>query len=192
MISDVEASRSITRLLTAWRQGDASALDRLVPLVYAQLRRIAADRMRHEPPGHTLEATALVNQAWLRLLEGTRVAWHDRGHFFAVASQVMRRVLVDAARARLAGKRCAGLHRVQLNESLDAAPPRDAELVALDDALGALARISPRQARVVEMRFFTGLGVDETAAALGVSPQTVMRDWKIARAWLKREMKKDG
>jgi RNA polymerase sigma-70 factor, ECF subfamily len=108
-----------------------------------------------------------------------------------VASQVMRRLLVDAARARLAGKRRTGLHRIQLDDSLDAAPQRDAELVALDDALGTLGKVSPRQARVIEMRFFTGLGVDETAAALGVSPQTVMRDWRLARAWLKREMKRE-
>jgi RNA polymerase sigma-70 factor, ECF subfamily len=188
----VERSQDITRLLVAWREGDRSALDRLVPLVYAQLRRIAANYMRHEAPGHTLQATALVNQAWLRLLEGTGAGWQDRGHFFAVASQVMRRLLVDAARARLAGKRRTGLHHVQLDDSLDVAPQRDAELVALDDALGALARVAPRQARVIEMRFFTGLGVDETAAAVGVSPQTVMRDWKLARAWLKREMKRGG
>jgi RNA polymerase sigma factor (TIGR02999 family) len=190
MIRAVESSKNLTRLLTDWRQGNASALERLVPLVHARLRRIAADHMRHEAPGNTLQPTALVNQAWLRLLDGAHVDWKDRGHFFAVASQVMRRALVDAARARLAGKRCTGLQRVQLNEALDAAPPRDAELVALDDALEALADVAPRQARVIEMRFFTGLGVDETAGALGVSPQTVMRDWRLARAWLKREMKR--
>lgn len=178
----------ITRILRAWGEGDEAALERLAPLVYDELHRIAARYMRHEEPGHTLQTTALVDQAWLRLLEGARVGWQDRAHFFAVSSQIMRRILVDAARARRTGKRCGEAHRFQLNESLDAAPSRDADLIALDDALEGLARFDRRKARVVEMRFFGGLSVDETAATLRVSPQTVMRDWKLARAWLSREI----
>ena len=135
-----------------------------------------------------LQTTALVNQAWLRLLGGAQVEWQDRAHFFAVSSQIMRRILVDAARARRTGKRRGELHHLQLNESIDAAPPRDAELIALDEALESLAEFDLRKARVVEMRFFGGLSVEETAAALHVSPQTVMRDWKLARAWLRREI----
>jgi RNA polymerase sigma factor (TIGR02999 family) len=144
--------------------------------------------MRHEQPGNTMLTTALVNQAWLNLAGGAPVVWQDRAHFFAVSSQVMRRILVDAARARRAGKRRGDVRCFQLNESIDAAPPRDAELIALDDALDSLAKLDERKARVIEMRFFGGLSVEETAAVLKVSPQTVMRDWKLARAWLKREM----
>lgn len=181
-------SPGITRVLKAWGEGDEAALERLAPLVYEELHRIAAQHMRHEQPGETLQATALVNEAWLRLLGGARVGWQDRGHFYAVSSRIMRRILVDAARARRTGKRAGELHRFQLNESFDAAPPRDAELVALDDALESLAVFDRRKARVVEMRFFGGLAVEEIAATLRVSPQTVMRDWRLARAWLKREI----
>jgi RNA polymerase sigma-70 factor, ECF subfamily len=188
----VDSSRRITRILAAWGGGDETALERLVPLVYDELRRIAARHMRHEEPGNSFQATALVNQAWLRLLGCAKVGWQDRAHFFAVSSQIMRRILVDAARARRTGKRRGALHHFQLNESFDAAPPRDAELIALDDALDSLARFDVRKARVVEMRFFGGLSVEETAATLGVSPQTVMRDWKLARAWLKREISGSG
>jgi len=184
----VDSSPRITRILRAWGKGDEAALERLAPLVYDELHRIAGQHMRHEGPGHTLQTTALVNQAWLRLLEGARVEWHDRAHFFAVSSQVMRRILVDAARARRTGKRRGDLHHFQLSESLDAAPPRDAELIALDDALERLAGFDLRKARVVELRFFGGLSVEETAATLRVSPQTAMRDWKLARAWLIREI----
>jgi RNA polymerase sigma-70 factor (ECF subfamily) len=140
----------------------------------------------------TLQPTALVNQAWLHLMGGARVAWQDRAHFFAVASQIMRRILVEAARARRAGKRWGEAPHFQLNESIDAAPPRDAELIALDDALDSLARLDGRKARVVEIRFFGGLSVEETAAVLKISPQSVMRDWKLARAWLRREIGNTG
>jgi RNA polymerase sigma-70 factor, ECF subfamily len=184
----VDSSRGITRFLKAWGRGDEAALERLVPLVYQELRRIAGQRMRREPPGHTIQATALVNEAWVRLLAGARVQWQDRNHFYAVASRIMRRALVDAARARRTGKRGGLLGQVELSESLHAAPPRDAELIALDEALESLAALDRRKARVIELRFFGGLGVDETADALGVSPQTVLRDWRLARAWLKREM----
>jgi RNA polymerase sigma-70 factor (ECF subfamily) len=184
----VDSARRITRLLRAWGEGEPAALERLAPLIYDELHRIAGRYMRHEKPGNTLQTTALVNQAWLHLAGGAQVAWQDRAHFFSVSSQIMRRILVDAARARSAGKRCGEARHFQLNESIDAAPPRDAELIALDDALDSLAKFDGRKARVVEMRFFGGLSVEETAAVLKVSPQTVMRDWKLARAWLKREM----
>jgi RNA polymerase sigma factor (TIGR02999 family) len=184
----VGSPQGITRLLQAWGAGEEAALERLVPLIYDELHRIASRCMLHENPGNTLQATALVNEAWLHLAGGAQVFWRDRAHFFAVSSQIMRRILVDAARARNAGKRCGNAPRFQLNESIDAAPPRDAELIALDDALDSLAKFDARKARVVEMRFFGGLGVEETAAVLKVSPQTVMRDWKLARAWLRREI----
>jgi RNA polymerase sigma factor (TIGR02999 family) len=184
----VAPAADITRILKAWSGGDAAALEQLAPLVYRELHRLARQRMRREGPGHALQTTALVNEAWVRLLGGARVGWQDRAHFFAVASQVMRRILVDAARTRAAGRRRGEWHPLCLDESIDAAPPRDAALIALDDALEGLAGVDPRKARVVEMRFFGGLGVDETAAVLGVSPQTVMRDWRLARSWLGREM----
>ena len=157
-------------------------------MIYEELHRIAAQHMRGEKPGNTFQTTALVNQAWLHLAGGTPVDWQDRAHFFAVSSRIMRRILVDAARARGAGKRRGLAVHLQLNESIDAAPPRDAELIALDDALDSLARLDERKAQVVEMRFFGGLSVEETAAVLKISPQSVLRDWKLARAWLKREM----
>lgn len=185
----MSASPRITRILQAWGQGDQAALERLVPLIHDELHRIAKRHMRREEPGHLFQTTALVNQAWLRLLGGAQVAWQDRGHFFAVSSQIMRRILVDAARARRTGKRRGELHHFELNESVDGAPPRDADLIALDDALDSLAAFDPRKARVVEMRFFGGLSVDDTAAMLHVSPQTVMRDWRLAKAWLRREIR---
>ena len=185
-------SARITRLLRAWGEGDQAALDGLAPLIYDELHRMAGHYMRKEKPGNTLQTTALVNQAWLRLAGGAHVEWQDRAHFFAVSSQIMRRILVDAARARNAGRKGGLVQRLELNESIDAAPPRDAELIALDDALDSLARFDPRKARVVEMRFFGGLSAEETAAVLKVSPQTVLRDWKLARAWLQREMTNGG
>jgi RNA polymerase sigma factor (TIGR02999 family) len=163
-------------------------LEQLAPLIYDELHRIAGRYMRREKPGNTLQATALVNQAWLNLAGGAQVVWQDRAHFLAVSSQIMRRILVDAARARRAGKRCGEVRHFQLNESIDGAPPRDAELIALDDALDSLAALDARKARVVEMRFFSGLSVEETAAVLRISPQSVKRDWKLARAWLSREI----
>jgi RNA polymerase sigma factor (TIGR02999 family) len=182
----------ITGLLRAWSKGERSARDRLAPMVYEELRRIAAQHMRSEKPGNTFQATALVNQVWLHLVGGAPVSWQDRAHFFAVSSQAMRRILVDAARARSAGKRRGTARHFQLNESIDGAPPDDRELIALDDALDSLARLDARKAHVVEMRFFGGLSVEETAVVLGISPQSVMRDWKLARAWLKREIRGGG
>jgi RNA polymerase sigma-70 factor (ECF subfamily) len=180
----------ITGLLKAWADGEPAALDRLTPLVYAELRRMARRYMAKEREGNTLQTTALVNEAFLRLVEVDNVRWQDRAHFFAVSAQMMRRILVDAARARGSEKRGGAAVKVDLNESIDAVQDRGSELVALDDALDALAKLDPRKAKVVEMRFFGGLSAEETAAVLKISAQSVLRDWKIARAWLMREMKR--
>jgi RNA polymerase sigma factor (TIGR02999 family) len=182
---------NITALLRAWSGGDAGALDRLTSLVYDELRRMARRHMRKEAAGRTLQTTALVNEAYLRLVDMKNADWHDRVHFFAVSAQVMRRILVDAARARGAAKRGGAAERVA-GFDLDQAPSIDtgraAELVAVDEALEELARMDPRKARIVELRFFGGLSVEETAEVLRVSPQTVMRDWKLAKAWLSRAL----
>jgi RNA polymerase sigma factor (TIGR02999 family) len=184
----------ITVLLKAWARGDAAALDQLTPLVYEELRRLARRYMRNERAGNTLQTTALVNEAYLRLVDAKRVAWQDRVHFFAVSAQMMRRILVDAARARGSAKRGGQVKRVNhstafnLDEIPDVSARRDRELVAIDDALHTLAEMDPRKARVIELRFFGGLSVDETAEVLKISPQSVMRDWKLAKAWLTREL----
>ena len=181
----------ITQLLRAWGRGDAAALDRLTPLVYEQLRRLAASHMRKERPGHGLQTTALVNEAYLRLVTIGELDWQDRGHFFAVSARIMRRILVDAARAQATSKRggtAAHASAIDIDRFPSPDTDRPAELCALDDALACLAAIDPRRAQVIEMRFFAGLSVEETAAALSVSPQTVMRDWRLARAWLTREL----
>lgn len=183
-----EATSEITRLLRAWAGGDQEAFDRLAPLVYEELHRLARHYMRGERPGHTLQTTALVNEAFLRLVDVGGVRWQDRAHFFAVSAQMMRRILVDAARARGAAKRGAGAAKVSLHEAAVITPARDAELLALDDALTALSHLDPRKGRVVELRFFGGLSVEETAEVLKISPQSVMRDWRLARAWLMREL----
>jgi len=179
---------SVTELLRAWGQGDAQALDRLTPLVYQELRRIAGRYMARERRDHTLQATALVNEAYLRLVDAKEVSWHDRAHFFAISSQTMRRILVDFARARHSRKRGSGAKPMSLEESLVVQGQPGADLVALDDALNALAAVDPRKSRVVELRFFGGLSVEETAEVLTVSPETVKRDWKLAKAWLLREL----
>jgi RNA polymerase sigma factor (TIGR02999 family) len=178
----------ITRLLRAWGGGDQAALDQLAPVVYGELHRLARRYMHRENPGNTLQTTALVNEAYLRLVDVTNVTWQDRTHFFAVSAQMMRRILVDAARARASRRRGGYAPRVNLDETIDAAPMRARELIALDDCLNALARMDPRKARVVVLRFFGGLSVEETAEVLKISPQSVMRDWKLAKAWLGREM----
>jgi RNA polymerase sigma factor (TIGR02999 family) len=178
----------ITRLLHAWRDGDQGVLDQLLPWVYDELRRIARQHMRRERPDHTLQPTALVNEAYLRLMDARKIDWRDRTHFFALASRVMRRVLVDAARTRLADKRGAGAPRAKLDDVLDAVADGGVDLTALDDALGALETAHPRKARVVELRFFGGLGADEIAEVLGVSAYTVTRDWTFAKSWLKAEL----
>jgi RNA polymerase sigma factor (TIGR02999 family) len=183
-----DSAPQITELLKAWKSGDAGAWDCLAPVVYAELRRMAGSRMRRENAGITLQPTALVNEVFLRMVDLTGVAWKDRAHFFAISAHMMRRILVDAARARGAGKRGGGVLRFNLDESIDGMWDRDSQLVALDEALDSLARFDERRAKVVEMRFFGGLTVDETAEVLKISPQSVMRDWKLARAWLLKQL----
>ena len=178
----------VTRLLVAWGQGDEQALDQLTPLVYKELRRLAQWHMNGERPGHTLQATALVNEAYLRLVDINRIQWQDRAHFFAMAARQMRRILIDAARKHGNQKRGGDVQKVSLAEGL-VVPDRPEELVALDEALLALTQIDERRGRVVEMKFFGGLNVEEIAEVLGVSSDTVKRDWKLAKAWLGRELR---
>ena len=184
---DDAAERDVSVLLRAWSGGDQSALEKLTPVVYSELHRLARRYMRRERPGHSLEATALVNEAYMRLVGYTRMRWQDRAHFFAVAAQVMRRILVEHAR-RHNPKRGGDVPHVSLDEAVLVGADDDVDLVALDDAMTALARLDPRKAQVVEMRFFGGLSVGETAEVLGVSPVTVKRDWRAAKAWLYREL----
>jgi RNA polymerase sigma-70 factor, ECF subfamily len=184
------SGHSVTQLLLDWRQGDAAAFDQLVPVVYQKLRRLARHYMAGQKPGHTLQATALVNEAYVRLIDCAQVNWKDRAHFFAISAQIMRRVLVEFARSRQYQKRGGGARKTSLDEALIASPKRGNDLVALDEALQALAMSYPRQSQVVELRFFGGLTVDETAEVLQVSGITVMRDWQLAKVWLARELKK--
>jgi RNA polymerase sigma-70 factor, ECF subfamily len=178
----------VTRLLQAWSDGDAGALEQLIPLVYAELRRLARRYMGREHAAHTLQTSALINEAYLRLVDARAVRWQNRAHFFAVSAQVMRRILVDFARTRRNLKRGEGARPLSLDEAILAAPARSADLLALDEALGRLAALSPRQSRVVELRYFGGLTQEEVAAVLSVSPRTVRNDWGLARAWLYREL----
>jgi RNA polymerase sigma factor (TIGR02999 family) len=178
----------ITTLLSAWTQGEESALGELTPLVHGELRRLARSYLRRERGGHTLQTDALVNEAYVRLIDLRRIAWRDRTHFFALAARLMRRILVDYARARQYQKRGGGLQRVPLDLAGDVSLGRSDDLVALDDALSALARVDPRKAQVVELRHFGGLSVAEVAEVLAVSEQTVMRDWRLAKMWLLREL----
>jgi RNA polymerase sigma factor (TIGR02999 family) len=182
------SSVEISRLLRAWGDGDQAALNQLTPLVYTELHQIAHRHMRQQLPGQTLQTTALVNEAYLRLVDVEGVRWQDRTHFFAVSAQIMRRILVDSARAHLADKRGGRLPHVYLDESMDASPQSSEDLIALDDALNALEEMDPRKARVVELRFFAGLSVEQTAEALNISAPSVKRDWKLAKAWLTREL----
>jgi len=182
----------VTRLLRAWGQGEDAALEELLPLVHQELRRLARRYMFGERPGHTLQTTALVNEAYLRLVNSRQVNWQNRAHFFAISAQLMRRILVDYARARGSQKRGGGVPKVTLDEELMAPQEKGQDLVALDDALKALAHIDPRKCKVIELRFFGGLSVDETAEVLKISPDTILRDWRLAKAWLAREMRKTG
>jgi RNA polymerase sigma-70 factor (ECF subfamily) len=177
----------VSLLLRAWSDGDQSALEKLAPIVYEELRRLAGYYMSRERTGHSLQATALVNEAYLRLVDYKRMRWENRAHFFAVSAQLMRRILVDHAR-RHNLKRGAGVQHVALDDTAVIGDDRGENMVALDDAMQALARIDSRKSQVVELRFFGGLSVEETAEVLKVSPVTVMRDWSTARAWLYREM----
>jgi RNA polymerase sigma factor (TIGR02999 family) len=186
MASELNADE-ISRLLRAWSEGDQSALQGLTPIVYEELRRLAHYYMERERPGHTLQTTALVNEAYMRLVDYTRMQWQDRAHFFAVAAQVMRRILVDHARSHNV-KRGAGVPHLALDEVAVVSGDRTGDLVALDDAMNALGRLDPRKVQIIEMRFFGGLSVEETAEVLKVSPATVRRDWSIAKFWLYREL----
>jgi RNA polymerase sigma-70 factor, ECF subfamily len=179
----------VTRLLLAWREGDDAALERLIPLVYRELRTLAHARMRREHPGLTLQTTALVHEAYLRLVEARHVSWQNRSHFFALCAQAMRRVVVDAARARHSLKRGGRAEHVPLVEALVASAAGGGDVLALDEALTELAKADPRKSRVVELRYFGGLSVEETAEVLRVSPQTVMRDWKMAKLWLVKALR---
>jgi RNA polymerase sigma-70 factor, ECF subfamily len=183
------SSQEITQLLLAWSDGDQAALEKLTPLVYAELRRLAKGYMFGERTGHTLQTTALINEAYMRLIDWKNVRWQGRAHFFGVAAQVMRRILVDFARARHYAKRGGAAQQVSLDEAVTIHEDRSAELIALDEALKSLAEIDPRKSQVVELRFFGGLSAKETAEALKVSQRTVEREWNSARAWLYRELR---
>jgi RNA polymerase sigma factor (TIGR02999 family) len=183
------SQQGVTELLVSWSNGDQQALDRLTPLVYGELRRLAARYLRRERSDHTLQSTALVHEAYLRLIDQKHVRWQNRAHFFGVAAQMIRRILVDHARGKQAAKRGSGGWKLSLDEAIATPEQRDLDLVALDDALGGLAKIDPQQSRVVELRFFAGLSIEETAEVLRISPATVKRDWTAAKAWLYREMR---
>jgi RNA polymerase sigma factor (TIGR02999 family) len=186
------STNDITGLLIAWGDGDREALDRLVPLVYQELRRVARREMRRERPGDTLQTTALVNEAYMRLVDYRRVRARDRAHFLAIAAQAMRRVLVERARGRRSEKRGRDPQRISLDDVGDLSDERATDLVALDEALSAFAAIDPRKARLVELRYFGGLTIEETAEVLGVSTPTAERDWRTARIWLHREISGSG
>lgn len=182
----------VTRLLKAWSDGDRSAGERLVDAVYGELRRQAARAMRHESPSHTLQTTALVHEAYLRLIDQRHVEWRNRAHFFGVAAQLMRRILVDHARARLAAKRGGDAERLSIGDvepaDVSGESAQDVDVLALHEALERLAVLDPEQERLVELRYFSGMTIEETAEALGISPATVKREWAVARAWLRREL----
>ena len=191
----VPSGVDVTQFLRAWGQGDECALGRLIPVVQQELHRLAHCYMSREQPGHTLQSTALVNEVYLRLVDIAQVSWQDRAHFFAIAARMMRRILTDFARSRNYQKRGGAVLHVSFDEALAVSKERDAEIIALDEALVALAAVDARKSQVVELRFFGGLSVDETAEVLKVSPETVKRDWRFARSWLHRALgggKTDG
>ena len=182
----------VTLLLLAWSDGDQAALDKLVPLVYDELHRLAHRYISRERPGNTLQTTALAHEAYLRLVDGKRVHWKNRAHFFAVAAQTMRRILVDLARARQNLKRGGGAQQVSLDEGLVASPERSIDMLSLDEALVRLAALNPRQSQVVELRYFGGLTDEEVAEVIKISPRTVRSDWRLAKVWLYRELSTGG
>jgi RNA polymerase sigma factor (TIGR02999 family) len=184
----VPLQNEITELLLAWSDGDKEALDELMPIVYDELHRLAQRQLARERAGHTLQTTALVNEAYLKLIDQKRVQWQNRSHFFAVAAKIMRRILIDYARSRQYFKRGGGLPALPLDEAIIVSQERAQEIIALDDALTALSSYDERKGRIVELRFFAGFSIEETAELLGVSPGTVMKDWTLAKAWLQREM----
>lgn len=182
----------VTVLLKEWTNGKRDALDRLMPLVYDELRSLASSYLRRERPGHTLQSTALVNEAFVRMVNQRDVEWQNRAHFFGIAAQMLRRILVDHARSRNAGKRGSGVLAMSLNEEIAIANKLDWDVVAVDDALNGLSKLDGQQAKLVELRFFGGLTIEETAEALGVSPSTVKREWLAAKAWLSREISRQS
>lgn len=182
----------VTLLLARWSDGDQSALENLMPLVYSELHRLAGIYLSRERPGHTLQSTALVHEAFLRLIDQNSVQWKNRAHFYGVAAQMIRRILVDHARAHLTAKRGSGALKLSIEDALNEPKRQDLDLVALDDALNSLAQFDPQQCQVVELRFFSGLSIEETGEALRISPATVKRDWNAAKAWLFREMTRGG
>lgn len=186
--SQPPSKAEVTQLLRAWGEGDNGALERLTPVIERELHRLAHGCMAREKPGQTLQTTALVNEVYLRLVDIKEVSWHDRAHFFAISARMMRRVLTDFARSRKYQKRGGGAVQVSLDEGLVVTPEKDPDILALDEALGRFAEEYPRQSQVVELRFFGGLEVDETAEALNVSTVTVKRDWRFAKSWLLRAM----
>jgi RNA polymerase sigma factor (TIGR02999 family) len=188
MLAPVSSPAGVTELLQQWGGGRREALDQLLPVIYGELRRLAASYLRRERANHTLQATALVHEAFLKLVDQRDVRWQNRAHFFGIAAQMMRRILVDHARAHGASKRGAGERPVSFDEALVVAPAFDVDLLALDEALTRLAAIDPQQCRVVELRFFGGLTIEETAEVLHISPATVGREWTLARAWLYAEL----
>jgi RNA polymerase sigma factor (TIGR02999 family) len=181
-------SHDVTQLLKAWTAGDQNALEKLTPLVYEQLHRAAQRYMAGQRPGHTLQTTALVNEVYIRLVDCSLVNWHDRAHFLAVSAQLMRRILIDFARSRGYQKRGGGVAHLSLDDAPSVSNQPDRDIVALDEALQALAEVDRRKSKVVELKFFGGLSIEETAGVLKVSPETVVRDWRLARAWLLREL----
>ena len=183
-----ETSHELTQLLQSWSHGNRQAMADLLPLVYDELRRLASSYMRFEAPGHTLQATALVHEAYMKLIQQRAVNWQSRAHFFGIAAQMIRRILVDHIRATRAQKRGSGFVALSLDEAIGVPEKRNWEILALDDALKTLAKVDPQQARIVELRFFAGLSIEETASIVGVSPATVKRDWVSAKAWLFREL----
>jgi RNA polymerase sigma factor (TIGR02999 family) len=185
-----DTTHEVTNLLLAWSDGDQSALNRLIPLVHSDLHRLARAYMRRERAGHTLQTTALINETYLRLIDAKKISWQNRAHFYGIASRLMRRVLVDSARERNYQKRGAGARQITFDEALAARDAGNTDVLAVDEALSELAKLSERKARVVEMRFFAGLKEKEIAVALNVSPETVRRDWRLARSWLLRRLSK--
>jgi RNA polymerase sigma factor (TIGR02999 family) len=185
------ATHQVTQLLIEWSNGDTSALDKLVPLIHEELRRLAHHYMSRERPGHTLQTTALVDEAYLRLVNRKDVHWQNRAHFFAIAATLMRNILVDHARSHAYAKRGGGAHKIELDEAMVVSQERAAEVVALDEALKELATFDAPQSRIVELRFFGGLTIEETAEAMGISPATIKREWQSARAWLYHRLSKD-
>lgn len=183
-----QTSQNVTQLLIGWSNGDREALDALLPVVYEELRKQAANYLRRERVGHTLQTTALIHEAYLKLVDQKNVHWQNRAHFFGIAAQLMRRILVDHARTKKRAKRGGSNIRVSFNEANVLAPSQNLDIVALDEALERLSEIDEQQSRIVELRFFSGLTVEETAAVLAISPATVKRDWSMAKAWLHREI----